>query len=139
MTMLSWRAFWTERSRVWLPQAKPIAKRPLKLVIADHVAGRWNAGGGIGSEADLVCPGFRLGLMAEPNNAQRAFDVIHDGIGTPMRSVSHPRGRLSSDDAAPRRGPEAAARPGRFCGLRPGDGGRAVLARRGNAIGTRRP
>src|SRR5882724_12479275 len=87
---------------VWLPQAKPIAKRPLKLVIADHVAGRWNAVGGIGSEADLVCPGFWLGLMAEPNNAQRAFDVIHDGMGTPMRSVSHPRGRLSSDDAAPR-------------------------------------
>jgi hypothetical protein len=87
---------------VWLPQAKPIAKRPLKLVIADHVAGRWNGGGGIGSEADLVCPGFWLGLMAEPNNAQRAFDVIHDGMGTPMRSVSHPRGRLSSDDAATR-------------------------------------
>jgi hypothetical protein len=42
---------------VWLPQAKPIAKRPLKLVIADHVAGRWNVGGGVGREADLVCPG----------------------------------------------------------------------------------
>src|SRR6266851_2293381 len=105
---------------VWLPQAKPIAKRPLKLVIADHVAGRWNAVGGVGSEADLVCPGFWLGLMAEPNNAQRAFDVIHDGMGTPMRSVSHRRGRLSSDDAAPRRGPEAAARPGRFLRTTPG-------------------
>src|SRR5216683_7900077 len=68
---------------VWLPQAKPIAKRPLKLVIADHVAGRWNAGGGVGREADLVCPGFRLRLMAEPMNAQRAFDVIHDGTGPP--------------------------------------------------------
>src|SRR6266852_8917322 len=62
---------------VWLPQAKPIAKRPLKLVIADHVAGRWNAGGGVGCEADLVCPGFRLRLMVEPMNAQRAFHVIH--------------------------------------------------------------
>jgi hypothetical protein len=71
---------------VWLPQAKPIDKRPLKLVIADHVAGRWNAGGGVGHEADLVCPGFRLGLMAEPMNAQGAFDVIHDGTGTPMPS-----------------------------------------------------
>jgi hypothetical protein len=68
---------------VWLPQAKRIAKRPLKLVIADHVAGRWNAGGGVGREADLVCPGFRLGLMAEPMNAQRAFDVIHDGTVPP--------------------------------------------------------
>ena len=68
---------------VWLPQAKPIAKRPLKLVIADHVAGRWKAGSGVGREADLVCPGFRLGLMAEPKNAQRAFDVIHNGTGPP--------------------------------------------------------
>jgi len=65
---------------VWLPQAKPIAKSPLKLVIADHVAGRWNAGGGVGHEADLVCPGFRLSLLAEPKNAQRAFDVVHDGM-----------------------------------------------------------
>src|SRR6266849_9271982 len=64
---------------VWLPQAKPIAKRPLKLVIADHVAGRWNAGGGVRREADLVCPGFRLSLLAEPKNAQRAFDVVHHG------------------------------------------------------------
>src|SRR6266487_2956176 len=38
----------------------------------------------------------------------------------PMRSVSHPRGRLSSDDAAPRRGPEAAAWPGRFLRTTPG-------------------
>ena len=71
-------------------------------VIADYVAGRWKAGSGVGREADLVCPGFRLGLMAEPKNAQRAFDVIHDGTGTSMPSVFHHRGRLSSDDAAPR-------------------------------------
>jgi hypothetical protein len=71
---------------VWLPQAKPIEKRPLKLVIADHVAGRWNAGGGVGHEADFLSPGFRLGLMAEPKNAQRAFHVIHDGTGTPHAS-----------------------------------------------------
>jgi hypothetical protein len=69
---------------IWFPQAEPVAKCPSELVIADDVAGRWNGGGSIGRETDLVSPGFRLGLTTEPQNAQRAFNVIHHGTSTPI-------------------------------------------------------
>jgi hypothetical protein len=69
------------------PQAKPVMKGPSELVIADYVTGRRKFRCGIGREADLVCPGFRLGFGAKPQNAQRAFSVIHQappfGFGVP--------------------------------------------------------
>src|SRR5439155_9858044 len=55
---------------VWVRQAKPIGKRAPKLIIADPVGGRWNAVGGIGSGASLLCPGFWLGIMSDPKNEQ---------------------------------------------------------------------
>src|SRR5262245_53464645 len=88
--------FFNGNAEVWFPQAEPVAKRSSELVIADNIAGRWNGGGGVGDEADLVSPWFRLGVSTEPQNAQRAVGVIHHRT-PPIGSVSHLPGELSND------------------------------------------
>jgi len=64
---------------VWLVQVQPVAKGALELPIAHDIAGRRNMFRGVGREADLIAPRFRLGLTTEALNAQGAFKVIHDG------------------------------------------------------------